>query len=180
MLGLYTLNTQTPLISVIYEDANTTEEPKSDKMAHFIHNHLHDTGAAQVTCTHQELALARRLLRLNSAKVAPEYESSLAPDERGFRRSFFVPISPLDSMQIGKITHNSGCTVCGSADAKACSGCKIERYCSSGRSLQHSERTQSSHKHARLSKSALAGPQGGVPTHARWDFVTVRPWRLLT
>lgn len=132
ILGIYALDPETPLISLIYEVAASPEEMQTGKMASFMQTQLGGAEGAQTNCTSQALALVRRLLQLNSTKVVPEYEANLEPDQRNFQRSFIIPIGLLDTVQIGKVMYNPGCTVCGSVDAKNCSGCKIERYCSSG------------------------------------------------
>ncbi|VDB84566.1 unnamed protein product [Peniophora sp. CBMAI 1063] len=130
MLGLYALDTETPLLSLLYEIAISPEEMTTGKMVSFVQSKLRGNENV-IVCTPQEFTLVRRLLDINSSKVAPEYEASLSPDQRDFRRSFIIPVGPLDQVQIGKITHNTGCVVCGSESTKNCSGCKIEKYCSS-------------------------------------------------
>ncbi|KZV59582.1 hypothetical protein PENSPDRAFT_740613 [Peniophora sp. CONT] len=137
MFGVYALDSQIPLIPLAYEVASTPEERKTGNMSRFLQSQLRGDDCAQIICTPQDLALIRRVLQFNSSKLASEYEASLAPDQRGLQLSFIIPVVPLDKTQIGKVMHNVGCTVCGSAEAKSCSGCKIERYCSSACQKAH-------------------------------------------
>ncbi|VDB84567.1 unnamed protein product [Peniophora sp. CBMAI 1063] len=137
MLGVYALNAQTPIMPLLYEIAETPEAMKGPKIAQFMETQLQGGEGGQLVCNLQELALIHHLLQLNSSNVAPEYEFSLAPDQRAFRRSFIIPLGPLDALQVAKVTHNPGCAVCGSAAVKTCSGCKIERYCSSACQKAH-------------------------------------------
>ncbi|VDB84565.1 unnamed protein product [Peniophora sp. CBMAI 1063] len=132
MLDVYMLDNTTPLIALIYEPANAQEQMVGSKTMQFMQTQVMPLGnenCAQIRCTLEEQALLRRLLYLNSTKLSPAYETTLAADQRAFKRSFILPIGPLDEAQIGKLTSNTGCAVCGASQTKACSACHCERYC---------------------------------------------------
>ena len=122
MLNTYVLNDKTPLITVVYEPSTAQDQLMGSKTMQFMQTQVMPMGAGnggQIRCTLPEQALIRRLLYLNSAKLAPAFDKSLTPDQRTFKRSFILPIGPLDQAQIGKIINNVGCGVCGSTQTKA-------------------------------------------------------------
>ena len=135
MLNVHVLDNNTPLISLIYETATAQDQLAGSNMMQFMQTQVMPLGAencGQIKCTLQEQALIRRLLYINSTKLSPAFEGTLSQDQRVFKRSFILPMGPLDQAQISKLTSNSGCTVCGSLQTKACSACRCERYCGPG------------------------------------------------
>ena len=87
----------------------------------------------QDRCTVQEQALFRKLLHYNSQKLSPNNKPMLESHEKNFKISFLLPVSPLSQFDIGKLTSDTGCAVCGKRTTSRCTGCLAVAYCGPGK-----------------------------------------------
>ncbi|KAI5835664.1 hypothetical protein K523DRAFT_260382 [Schizophyllum commune Tattone D] len=127
VLGVHALNDKTPVMSVVYYTGRA-KEPKNDTYV-FIYEQLKKERMLQVRCTVQEQALFRKLLHHNSQKLSPNYKPTLESHEKNFKISFLLPVSPLSQFDIGKLTSDTGCAVCGKRTTSRCTGCLAVAYC---------------------------------------------------
>jgi hypothetical protein len=133
ILNVYSVGRDTPLILLAYISA-TAHEP-IEKTHEFIQEQMKTGSVGQITATRQEQALLRRLFYLNSTKIAPAYKPDLRPYEKGFRTCFLLPVGPLSQMDIGKLTNDPGCALCGEKTTSRCSSCLSMSYCGPGTSV---------------------------------------------
>ncbi|VDB84564.1 unnamed protein product [Peniophora sp. CBMAI 1063] len=126
--GVHSIAKDTPLVTVVF-GTSTTFEPFT-KIENFIAGNLtRGVALAQIVCSVEEQAILRRLLYRNHSKLSADYAPELRPEEKDFKPSFLLPLTTLSQAQIGKLTHDLGCTVCGNPTTTKCSGCLSERYC---------------------------------------------------
>ncbi|KAF9022636.1 hypothetical protein BDZ89DRAFT_1137258 [Hymenopellis radicata] len=106
MLGVYKLDKDTPLISLIYETVTYSNPDEIANVLDFMY-HLGSYGqAAQIQATLEEQALFRQLLAENSRRVSAKYRPPKESYEKTFQPSFVVPIGPLSQIDIGKLTQH--------------------------------------------------------------------------
>ncbi|KAI0032959.1 hypothetical protein K488DRAFT_48696 [Vararia minispora EC-137] len=128
ILDVYRLGEKTPLILLSYA-SQTAHEPIT-KTLDFIQAQMNAGYVAHITCTRQEQAILRRLLYINSTKVAAAYNAGLKPYENEFQITFLLPVGPLAQVDIGKLTNDPGCALCGKKTTSRCSSCLSVHYCS--------------------------------------------------
>lgn len=130
VIGIHDLN-GVPVISLIY---GIEDEPSMTKVLAFndAQRKAGAKGFARIHSTVEEQALFRRLLQLNSTRLSGEFAPKLKTYERGFKTSFLVPVAPLSQVQIGKLTKDPGCHICGKPSASRCAACHSVSYCGAG------------------------------------------------
>ncbi|KAL0060658.1 hypothetical protein AAF712_012535 [Marasmius tenuissimus] len=83
----------------------------------------------QVTATLEEQMLMLSFLHANSKRLAPEYQPARKAEENTFVPSFILPVGSISQMDLGRLSSDSGCVVCGEKGEKKCKGCFSVRYC---------------------------------------------------
>ncbi|KAF9022635.1 hypothetical protein BDZ89DRAFT_1070577, partial [Hymenopellis radicata] len=126
LLEIYKLDKDTPLISLIYETAALNEPMNTiDFTSHF----ANDSGVSRINATVEEQALFRKLLAENARRVSVSFNPKKESYEKTFRPSFVVPIGPINQIDIGRLTYNTGCEICGNKTTSRCSQCQSASYC---------------------------------------------------
>ncbi|VDB84561.1 unnamed protein product [Peniophora sp. CBMAI 1063] len=127
VLGVHDLN-GTPLISLVY---GIDDGPSMTKVFEFndAQRKAGAKGFARIHSTIEEQALFRRLLQVNAENIPSGLTAELKPEEQGFKASFIVPVAPLSQVQIGKLTTNLGCPICGKSANSRCAACHSISYC---------------------------------------------------
>ncbi|KAJ3515704.1 hypothetical protein NLJ89_g1592 [Agrocybe chaxingu] len=72
------------------------------------------------------------LFQRNAKKLHPRYQAINEEGEAkklGLHASFVLPLCPLGMRELGKITHNAGCDVCGKKNTSRCKQCLSANYC---------------------------------------------------
>ncbi|KAF9019614.1 hypothetical protein BDZ89DRAFT_959052 [Hymenopellis radicata] len=149
VLSIHKLNENTPLIALIYYSSDLATPAVNS--FEWMGAQMQTGRLAQIKCTSQEQALLRKLLFQNSRRVSTEFKPKMAGYERRFKPSFLVPLNPLDQLEIGKLSHNTGCQVCGGKTTSRCAQCQSASYCS--RTCQSDDWKQ----HKALCKSLKGG-----------------------
>jgi hypothetical protein len=71
-----------------------------------------------------------RLFEKNAKRLPSKY--SVTHREDGLTTSFALPLCPIGMRTLGKLTHNSGCEVCGKKTTSLCMQCRSVVYCGKG------------------------------------------------
>jgi len=95
--------------------------------------------ARGLSTTPLERSMLSRLLILNSKRISTDYEPHRRTNEDSFCLSFLLPLGPISMQDLGKLTNNSGCAVCGDTrkSLRRCGSCQSIFYCSKGRTSLH-------------------------------------------
>ncbi|KAL1661906.1 hypothetical protein GGF50DRAFT_104764 [Schizophyllum commune] len=127
ILDVRALDDKTPVLSLIYA-TGTSNAPIQDTLG-FIQAHAEQGYIVRIKCTTQEQALLRKLLFINSEKVSPDFKPQREEYEKNFQSSFLLPVRVLSQVDIGKLTSDTGCAVCGNKTTSRCTGCLSIAYC---------------------------------------------------
>ena len=90
----------------------------------------------QIAATELEQSVLLELLKQNASHLPTDFtvDHVKSETEGPFKVSFLLPIGPLSSEDLGNLTTEFGCAVCGEKAAKRCSKCQGVWYCSKGTS----------------------------------------------
>ncbi|KIY48542.1 hypothetical protein FISHEDRAFT_43183 [Fistulina hepatica ATCC 64428] len=132
VIEAYALDKDTPLFIVLFcvDGKNTPQHP--------IHPFVQELLLARelpnvptIYATPQEQLLLSKLLYTNVSRVSETYKPPRRANEGPFSVSFFVPIGPPSPTDIGHISSNTGCIICGKRLTMRCSQCHGVGYCGS-------------------------------------------------
>lgn len=133
MFDVLAVNEETPVFMLSYRIVNAipNKSLKQQIAEVFASNETRGQGMSE---------LARRaflrVLNMNSKKVIPQYEPSGADNKKytnkkKWKLSFILPLGPVPMEEVGKLTTDPGCDVCGSTkNASRCTQCLTAVYCS--------------------------------------------------
>jgi hypothetical protein len=131
-----------PLFTLLYKDVYTKpNRPIVDQVQTLLEA---DTASASDTfrvsaawTTELERLSIIKLLRLNSKRLALDYHplDKKIESKYGLKASFALPLGPLSLRDIGKLTTNLGCEVCGKTNISRCVQCLSVSYCGTSKSL---------------------------------------------
>ena len=79
-----------------------------------------------------EAKLLLKLLEVNSKLLSPHYKPARDSSEKEFKVSILLPIGPLGFAELGRLSNDPGCAVCGKERKSRCSQCQSASYCSVG------------------------------------------------
>ncbi|KAL1741790.1 hypothetical protein HDZ31DRAFT_44689 [Schizophyllum fasciatum] len=127
VLSVHMLDEKTPVISLIYYNGRANS-PENDTYT-FIFEQLKKERMLEIRSSVQEQALLRKLLSVNTEKLSAAYRPKLEPHEKNFKISFLMPVKPLSQLDVGKLTSDTGCVVCGKKTTSRCTGCLAVAYC---------------------------------------------------
>jgi hypothetical protein len=134
VIGAYKVADRVPVLPVLFEVG--TDDTPHDKIRGFMEDMMSTGFVARIKCTSDELILMKKLLYLNSTKVAPAYSPERKPCEETFKVSFLLPIGFLGLADVGKLVKDGGCEVCGQKTNSRCSQCHMASYCGQGENLK--------------------------------------------
>ena len=88
-------------------------------------------GVSRAWTTELERLTILKLLYLNRKRLSAEYHPTDKKIESkyGLKASFALPLGPLSLRDIGRLTTNLGCEVCGSTNISRCVQCRSVAYC---------------------------------------------------
>lgn len=95
----------------------------------FLDSQSGSTPGFKITATVLEQKLWLKLLQSNGKSIVGSYSVKKRPSESKHKLSFFVPPSPLGFHDIGTLTNDTGCVICGSATKSTCAQCQSVSYC---------------------------------------------------
>ncbi|KAL1741784.1 hypothetical protein HDZ31DRAFT_66589 [Schizophyllum fasciatum] len=127
ILDVRVLDDRTPVMNLIY--ATGASNALIQDTIGFVQAQVNKGYVVRIKCTTQEQALLRKLLFVNSERVSPDFKPKLEPYEAKFKTSFILPVRPLSQVDIGKLTSDTGCAVCGKKTTSRCTGCLSIAYC---------------------------------------------------
>lgn len=89
----------------------------------------------KVTATPEEQKFLIAVLNMNARRLSPAYsvKRTSSGSEATFALSFLLPLGPINQKDIGKLTHHTGCVVCGKKTVSKCSRCLSMEYCGVGK-----------------------------------------------
>ncbi|KAL5505057.1 hypothetical protein ACEPAH_7720 [Sanghuangporus vaninii] len=124
LLGVYSLEDSTPLVSVLYDYG---PGPGLARAYDFLAARA--DVVPKIKATPLELKLLVKILEQNSKRVAASFKPSRHFSERTHTRSFLLPLRALTAENIGSLTKSS-CARCGVPAVSRCSACQSVAYCS--------------------------------------------------
>ena len=77
-----------------------------------------------------------KLFHINASRLHSEYPSQTEEDKaKNFQASFVLPLCPLGMRDLGSLTKDLGCELCGEKNISRCAQCLAVSYCSKGKFL---------------------------------------------
>ncbi|KAL1741785.1 hypothetical protein HDZ31DRAFT_44669 [Schizophyllum fasciatum] len=125
--GVHALDEKTPVFSLLYV-TGSVDAPSLDVLA-FIRAQMPSGVLIRTLCTAEEQSLLRKLLFMNSEKMSPQFKPKRESYEKNFIPSFLLPVGALGQIDIGKLTSDTGCAICGKKTTSRCTGCLSVSYC---------------------------------------------------
>ncbi|TDL26562.1 hypothetical protein BD410DRAFT_763795 [Rickenella mellea] len=129
VVNVYSVGEDDPIFVVLYGKRKVASD--DDAFMRFL-DHYQDVqgNIVHAKATKEEQNMLLKLLDMNSKRLVPEYDTPRIPVEKEFKISFLLPICPLSQGDIGTLTHDTGCVICGTTTKTECSRCHSVRYCS--------------------------------------------------
>ncbi|PPQ92952.1 hypothetical protein CVT25_000215 [Psilocybe cyanescens] len=100
-----------------------------------------------------------RLFRKNTKKLDPKANATEFNAEGGFHPSFVLPLCPIAMRNLGKLTNDPGCEVCGKKNTSRCMQCMSVVYCSKNCQRAHWK------THKKTCKSIKGGTWHAITVH---------------
>ncbi|KAL1948271.1 hypothetical protein VTO73DRAFT_12346 [Trametes versicolor] len=116
-LKVYKLDDKTPAMVLLYR--SLTRE-----------NAMDGIRCMNISATALEQKLLLKLLEMNRKILPPDFQPQRRRYEEQYRASVLLPIGPLGFEAISKLTHDTGCEVCGKSGTSRCGQCQSALYCS--------------------------------------------------
>ena len=132
ILDVYQIDKKTPLLLVLYMPATTEDPAASVRWVESLTPFPHHIAASEL----EQKALFM-LLQQNATHIPPGFsvDPIKSETEGPFKVSFLLPVAPLSSEDLGKLTTEFGCDVCGEKAIFRCSKCQGVWYCGKSMSL---------------------------------------------
>lgn len=73
-----------------------------------------------------------KILKMNARLLPHNFTPQILESERDFQVSFLLPMGPLSFEDVGDLSLEAGCAICGKDTANRCSQCHSIRYCGNG------------------------------------------------
>jgi len=110
-----------------------------------------------------------KLFRINSKRLPTDYNPGQATLRPGMKISFTLPLGPIGMRDMGKLTNDSGCVLCGKTKVSRCVQCLAVSYCGKGVRLIFLL-CGISNSFPRMSEDRLAEPQSHLPFLKGWHL----------
>jgi hypothetical protein len=131
---------ETPLFVVLYKDVyakpnQSIVEQVQTLLEADITDDSDTLGVSRAWTTELERLTILKLLHLNRRRLSSDYHPTDKKIESkyGLKASFALPLGPLSLRDIGKLTTNLGCEVCGNTNISRCVQCRSVAYCGTGK-----------------------------------------------
>jgi len=87
-----------------------------------------------IQTTEYERISMLKLFGLNAKRLSADFrpEESKVTRKLGLKMSFLLPLGPLNQKELGRLTNNTGCEICGKKNVSRCVQCLSVAYCGSG------------------------------------------------
>ena len=128
MLHVYSVK-DIPLFIVAYKELHST--PKESLME-LIPKTAIGIEVVSVQTTELERLGMLKLFRINSKRLLTDYNPGQASLRPGMKISFTLPLGPIGMRDMGKLTNDSGCVLCGKTKVSRCVQCLAVSYCGKG------------------------------------------------
>ncbi|KII86097.1 hypothetical protein PLICRDRAFT_31577 [Plicaturopsis crispa FD-325 SS-3] len=145
---------EVPLFSIL---AKVVVKDDHRSLRDHLDDYIEPGPVAALTTTPMERSVLWKFIQKNAKRVASNYKPRRLSREKAFTPSFLLPIGPLSMQDIGKLTNNPGCAVCGKSVTSRCTQCMSIAYC--GRECQ----TQDWKSHKATCKSLKGGKWSTIP-----------------
>ncbi|KAH8112461.1 hypothetical protein DFH11DRAFT_493727 [Phellopilus nigrolimitatus] len=109
VIGIHMVTDEIPLMAVEYKRGKVEDD---------------DEEGAKMINSPEAHTLVVKLLELNATHLPQQSRDASLPI-----LSFLLPLGPLSMKDIGSLTKDVGCIVCGAASTSKCSGCQLVSYC---------------------------------------------------
>ncbi|KLO05440.1 hypothetical protein SCHPADRAFT_946908 [Schizopora paradoxa] len=134
IVDVYALTDDIPVFIVVYEHGSGSLFSRRAGI-HFLSEPVpgmkpgQDGVEIKTTFLAQKLLL--KVLEMNAKYLPESYAPALRPNEKkhGHKISFLLPIVPLTMREIGSLSKDVGCFICGNETASRCAGCQTVSYC---------------------------------------------------
>ncbi|KAF8159212.1 hypothetical protein B0H34DRAFT_702485 [Crassisporium funariophilum] len=129
IFDVYKVKDDVPLFLFIYKELHATETHTLKDL-----QEVFRAGGDFVTLKTSDFE-RRALLKLfeaNAKRLHPRHQAINDEGQArllGFKSSFVLPLCPINMRDLGKLTHNPGCDVCGKKNIRRCVQCLSASYC---------------------------------------------------
>ncbi|KAJ3720026.1 hypothetical protein C8R42DRAFT_710715 [Lentinula raphanica] len=122
------INDDTPVMMVLYRRG--TRDSPSFEIVKWVQQVM-GAPLRQIVATAEEQKLLLAILNANARRLSSTYSVKRHSSglESAFALSFLLPVGPINQYDMGKLTHSSGCVVCGKKTNSKCSRCRAMEYC---------------------------------------------------
>lgn len=166
ILDVYNIKNDIPLFLIKYRELRPIEgQALSDLISLFKTN----DDPIIVNMSDLERYAMLKLFQKNAKRLHSKYQEKNEGDKinpkAGFQASFVLPLCPIGMRDLGKLTKDPGCEVCGKKNISRCAQCLTVSYCGKCKCQIHSPRVFFclSVILYSLSGSGLEEPQNSLP-----------------
>ncbi|KAJ3982920.1 hypothetical protein F5890DRAFT_1463984 [Lentinula detonsa] len=131
VVEVYMLNDETPVMVILY--CRGTRDSPAYETFDWVQQVITDgkSPVLEGTATPEEQKLLLAVLNANARRLSSTYSVKRNPTgtEATFALSFLLPLGPINQRDIARLTHHTGCVVCGGKTVSICSQCLAMEYC---------------------------------------------------
>jgi len=138
VVDVYALTDSAPVVVVFYEHgpgsiftrpsaADLIKEPSPG-----VHWQPGLNAASHLKATLRVQKLLNKILHMNAKRLSSSYAPPLRNNGARYKHnlSFLLPITPLSMREVGSLSSDVGCAVCGQPSSSRCASCQQAAYCS--------------------------------------------------
>lgn len=163
VLDIYNIKNDIPLFFIKYKELCPN---KGQTLSDLISSFKTEDDPIVVNMSDLEHHAMLKLFHNNARRLHSKYQEKNEEDKSILKASFVLPLCPIGMLDLGKLTKDAGCEVCGEKNFSRCGQCLAVSYCSSGKFQIHSPppRFYLFHQPDRsMSETGLEEPQNGLP-----------------
>ncbi|KAH9848072.1 hypothetical protein C2E23DRAFT_740226 [Lenzites betulinus] len=132
-LHVYEVDEHTPALVLLYFPVSRANALEGARWVQYqVQNNPKNLGGVgmNINASPLEQKVLLKLLGMNEKLLPSDFVPVRRRFEEKYRASVILPVGPLSFEAIGKLTADSGCTICGKRGARRCSQCQSAAYCS--------------------------------------------------
>lgn len=130
IIDVFVLKDEVPAIVLLYQRGTRTTPISA--VVFWMQEHIASRKLVKIPASQEEHMLLYNTLQMNAERISEDYKPKRRATEKDFKLSFLLPSGPLSQKDVGSLTNNTGCLVCGEAKAKNCTSCRAVQYCGPG------------------------------------------------
>lgn len=130
VLDVYNIKNDVPLFFIMYRELRPT---KGQVLSTIISLSQTDDDPTVVNMSYLEHHAMLKLFHHNASRLHSKHQESDKVTKPHFQASFVLPLCPIGMRNLGSLTKDSGCELCGKKNISRCAQCLAVSYCSRGK-----------------------------------------------